>query len=510
MKFNFDFEAFWKQLVRSFNNERGQISFNSIPSDQLVPFVYVEFDNRRAVQGPGVKSYKALLVGNRSSGGSVAQNIPTKITNADQAGEFFGRGSQLADMAKAWFDNNKTTEVHAIGIDDDGTAASGDFTLSGSATEAGEVAFYIGGERIGVAVESGDTAAEVMTALETKLALNKYADLPIDYSKSSGTMNIGVKNEGAFGNEFDLRVSYFEGEKIPNGLSMVVTQPSGGAGNPDNADAIAALSDDQWDVIVLGYNDASNMALWEAELVSRFGPLTQNDGTVITFKDDTFANLSTYGDARNSPHSVVAGLNSCPTAPWRVAASIGANVAFYAQIDPARPFQTLQLKGVLAPAESDRFTQAERNLLLGDGIATLRPTNDGLVLIERLVTTYKTNSQGADDVSYRDLNTLKTLSFIRWDLRNYILRKYPNSKLADDGTRYNVGQAIVTPSVLKAEIIMRFSEWEAQGLVEGVGQFKADLVVERNVSDPNRLDVLLPPDLVNQFRVAAVQIQFLL
>lgn len=54
-----------------------------------------------------------------------------------------------------------------------------------------------------------------------------------------------------------------------------------------------------------------------------------------------------------------------------------------------------------------------------------------------------------------------------------------------------------------------FREMEELGLVEGFDQFKRDLVVERNVSDPNRLDFLLPPDLINQLIVTAVKFQFL-
>ncbi|XFB08767.1 hypothetical protein AAGT13_20535, partial [Azotobacter salinestris] len=45
-------------------------------------------------------------------------------------------------------------------------------------------------------------------------------------------------------------------------------------------------------------------------------------------------------------------------------------------------------------------------------------------------------------------------------------------------------------------------------LVENIDDFKANLVAERNASDPNRLDLLLPPDLVNQLRIIANKIQF--
>jgi phage tail sheath gpL-like len=46
------------------------------------------------------------------------------------------------------------------------------------------------------------------------------------------------------------------------------------------------------------------------------------------------------------------------------------------------------------------------------------------------------------------------------------------------------------------------------GLVENFDQFKADLIVERSPTDANGVDVLLPPDLINQFRVFAAKLEF--
>ena len=56
--------------------------------------------------------------------------------------------------------------------------------------------------------------------------------------------------------------------------------------------------------------------------------------------------------------------------------------------------------------------------------------------------------------------------------------------------------------------VLRRDQQEA--LVEGFDQFKNDLIVERNSDNPNRVDILLPPDLVNQLRIVGTKIQFLL
>ena len=89
------------------------------------------------------------------------------------------------------------------------------------------------------------------------------------------------------------------------------------------------------------------------------------------------------------------------------------------------------------------------------------------------------------------------------------MTKFPRHKLADDGTRFGAGQAVLTPKTAKAEALAKFSEWEERGLVENAEQFRNDIIVERNRQNPNRLDFMLPPDLINQLMVTAAQIGFI-
>jgi phage tail sheath gpL-like len=101
-----------------------------------------------------------------------------------------------------------------------------------------------------------------------------------------------------------------------------------------------------------------------------------------------------------------------------------------------------------------------------------------------------------------------TLEYLRFDWCSRIARKYPRHKLAADGTRVGPGQSILTPKGAKAEALGWFREKEKQGLVEGYDQFKADLVALRNETDPNRMDWLLAPDLVNSLIGLATKFQF--
>jgi phage tail sheath gpL-like len=68
----------------------------------------------------------------------------------------------------------------------------------------------------------------------------------------------------------------------------------------------------------------------------------------------------------------------------------------------------------------------------------------------------------------------------------------------------------MTPALGKMEAIARVEEWVRQGLVEAPEDFANNLIVERDPNNPNRLNWYMAPDLVNQFRVGATLISFLL
>lgn len=489
------------------------ISFLSIPTNLRVPGVYTEVDNSRASQGPALLPYRGLLIGQKTSAGTVEANTPVRVTSVEQAAALAGRGSMLHLMAKAWFENNRFTEVHILALEDAaaGVAAAGAIALGGAPTAAGTLALYIGGKAVRVGVSSGDATTDI--AADLAAAINADADLPVTAEVDgvdTSTVNVTFRHKGEVGNALDLRVNYQDGEALPAGLTATITAMAGGTTNPSLDSAIAALGDEWYQVWAFPYTDATSLTAIEDELADRFGPLRMIDGVAITASNASHGGLGTLGEGRNSPHVSIVATNQSPTPVYEYAAAVAAAVAYYGNIDPARPFQTLELKGVLPPAEVDRFTIQERNLLLFGGIATTTVTAGGRVRIERLITTYKENAAGAADTSYLDLNTLLTLMYLRYDFRTYILNKYPRHKLANDGTRFGAGQAVITPKIGKAEAIAKFRQWENLGLVENITQFKNDLIVERNAQDPNRLDFMLPTDLINQFRVAGVQIGFLL
>jgi len=486
------------------------VSFNDVPSGNRVPFTFVEIDSSNAQQGPSLQPFRGLVIGQRLSSGTVAELVKTPATSADQVGEFFGRGSIIHNMAQRLFEADQTIGWDFVALDDagGGTDATFTITVTGTATEAGTIFLYVAGRRFEVGVANGDAQNDIASAIVT--ALGTDDTVPVTAAAPSNVVTLTARNAGTLGNDIDVRTNYFAGEETPAGVTLVIAAGVSGATDPSVSGVWAVLGDVQYNAVVFPFRDASNLSSVEGELEDRDGPTKQIGGIAYVGARDTHSNLVTLGNGRNSKYVSIIGANASPTPTWEWAASYAATVAKNAKIDPARPFQTLELPGVLPPLETDLFTFSEQNLLLQDGVATFAVDAGGNVLIQRAISTFQVNALGAPDTAFLDLNTWYTLDFLRYDLRTRIQLSFPRHKLANDGTLVAPGQAIVTPGTVRAFIVGIFSEWESLGLVEEADQFKRDLIVERNASDPNRLDVLAPPDLVNQLRQTAVQIAFLL
>lgn len=489
------------------------ITFQDVPASARVPKVFVEIDPSLAGVGPAIQEYRTLLAGQRTSAGTIAEGIPYLATSADEVAQKSGAGSIAHGMAIAYFRQNRFTETWVVGIDDDGggTRATQTITVSGTATANGTIFLYIAGRRITVGIVSGDTENTIAAAIDAAIAASDFAtELPVTSGVATRVVTLTARNAGTLGNEVDVRLNHQQGEALPAGFTVTIAAGVAGATDPSASVAVDAMADVQYHTIASGLNDTTAIGLWNTELAARFGPVEQLDGHAFVAVDDTFANLITLGSGLNGRHTSVLGLSNALTPTWERAAAVVGIVAREGQADPARPFTTLELLGVTGNDPADRFTYSERELLLRNGIATIVTDELGVVRVERLITTSQTNEVGANSTAFLDVNTLLTLSFLRYDLRTQYASTFPRAKLADDGTRFGAGQVVVTPKIVEGFVLSLFRSWEERGLVEGFSQFQADLLVERSLTDPNRLDVRLSPDLVNQLLVTGVSIRYLL
>ena len=457
---------------------------------------------------------QSLLIGQMLSTGSAAANIPVLVSSYPNAVALFGRGSMLARMMYQYRQNDPLGEVWAIPLADNGAgvAATGTITVGSAATAAGTINLYIAGQLVQAAVGSADTANTIATNIAA--AINAALDLPLTATASSAVITLTCRWKGATGNDIQINDSFLGsagGQTLPAGVTLTYAAMANGATNPILSSTITAMGNTPYDYIIQPYTDTTSQAAMTLQMndaVGRWSYSQQVYGHIYSALRGTLSALVTAGGLLNDPHLTLAAIdNDCPVPCWEYAASYGAANAVFIKADPARPTQTGTLNGLIAPRPGKRFLVSDRGALLNSGIATSSIVN-GIIQIERAITTYQFNLYAMADTSYLDSETLHTAAYVIRYLGAWITSKYPRHKLAADGTRYGAGNAIVTPAVLRGDLIAAYNQLQIQGVVQNAAGFAQYLIVGIDTANPNRVNVLFPPEYVNQLRIFAVLNQF--
>lgn len=488
------------------------ISFKNIPSKLRTPLFYAEMDNSQA--NSATADQRTLIIGQQLDSATQAANVPFLASSASTVGGVCGYGSILHGMMVNYLKNDTAGEIYILPIADGSAtvAATGKITFTAVATAAGTLSVYIGGTRVQIAVLATDTVSVVASDLAAQI--NATSELPVTATASAGVVTLTAKNKGALGNSIDIRLNYLGtsgGETTPTGLGVTLTAMSGGTGTPSLDDALANLGDKSFDFIVSAFTDTTSLDAFKdllSDSSGRWSYSMQLYGHVVGVATGTYGELTAIGEARNDQHFTLLGVYDSPTPPWKWAAAAYGAAATSLRNDPGRPVQTLTLEGVLAPPLASRFTMTERNNLLYSGISTYTVADDGTVALENLITTYQTNSYGDADDSYLEIETLFLLMYVTRYMRSAITSKFARMKLAADGTKFASGSSIVTPSTIKAELIAQYKTLEYNGYVQDSAAFADGLIVEKNSSNVNRVDVLWDGTLINQLRVLALLNQF--
>lgn len=483
------------------------VAFENIPTDLRVPLFYAELGSGGT---PFNSAERLLVIGQKLATGSAVLDEPVLVSNATLAEEvLFGPGSMLADMVKTARQNAPFQEIWALPVSDaaGATAATGgaDYTaLTLPLAATSTITLYVAGVEYNVVADTAATATTIGDAMAAEI--NADTRCPVTAAAAAGVVTFTAKQVGPLGNDVAISVNQI-GDESAASAQTAITAMTGGAGDPDITAGLAATGDEDFLWLAMPYTDAANLAAMDAfmsDVSGRWSPSQQMYGHAVTVKYDTVANLSTLGNGLNDQHLTVVGVDSMPSAPWQLAAALGAKVALHLSDAPelSRPLQFIELEGIVAPRIAKRFTLTDRNTLLFDGIASVRYTRTGQVQIERMITTYKTNAQGAQDATFLDIQTMAQSQFILRYLRNKVLSRHGRHALAEDNMPPLNG--VVRPRDIRNTLIAGYAELAALAVVENQDAFERALVVERNAIDYNRIDVSLPFDAVNQLRVLAI------
>jgi phage tail sheath gpL-like len=485
--------------------------FNEIDTTVRTNVTHIEFDKSRAVKGVSKKPHKVMAFGIQLSTAAVAELTPKQILSGDQADSYFGVGSQLAEMCRAFKAANGQTELWACGQVEasGGTAGTKTITFSGTSTAAGVIALYIGGRRVPVSIPNNTAAAAVGPLVDTAIKAHRdYARMPFTSGASTTVVTLTKRWKGVM--DEDVRVNYLQTDVALPGITIAIATGTSGATNPAISASITAIGSVQYDSFIMPHTDSTNLGLLETELLARWNGMVQKEGFAYCAVVGTYGTANTLGTSRNSPFIRLMAANTSPTPSYIWAAAVAGVNAYHSQIAPSRPRQTLQVPGVMPCDPASQFSENDRNLLLYAGCSTHVDDGAGNVYLETMISTYRLNAAGVLDTSYLYAEKADTLAAMRYDLRSFVALNFPRHLLADDGGRLPQGLPVMTPNTMKGVAAGRYEVWIDEGWVDPSKkqQFVDELVCDIGPSG-ERLSLQFGPSLMKQFRGLDGQMQFI-
>lgn len=405
---------------------------------------------------------KVLFVGQKVAAGTATSGaLVENIANDNSEDTLFGANSMIAGMIRAAKKENKVTIMDAISLDDaSGTAATGTIVLaSGPTTEAGTLEVIIGSEKnhkYSIAVASGDAITAIGDLIEA--AILDDLDCPATAANVAGTITMTADNDGTLGNDIGISIS----GNIA-GITHSVTAMTGGATDPTLTNVFDVIGENRYQTIIWPYD--SDTSVLRTFLDARFNVDNRvQDGIGITASRDSLSNLNTLLSALNSQSLTYLSDKTESETSYKGAAMMelspvkssafgairalrltdGASISQYviATNGPSDSF------GGPALASKPYFNTTMPNMpLIGTGrgwndteIAQLRD-NGGSVLgnnsagntsiAGRVVTTYKTDSAGNPDISFKYMNYVDTASNAREYFFSNLKSRFAQSRLTE-------------------------------------------------------------------------------
>jgi phage tail sheath gpL-like len=387
--------------------------------------------------------HKILIIGQMTSGTATSGELIEGLISESEFNDAFGRTSQIAKAGRALVKNLDISrirpQVSAIALTDNGSGvdATGSIAFSGTATEAGTITIYVDSYDNGkyeISVANGDTATTIGDALEAAITAN--LDSPVTASNTTGTVTLTAINAGTQGNTIGIKYS-----GTVAGVTTTLTAMTGGATDPITTTLFDPVTDKRFNTIIYP-------AEWGVTTLTDFTEARFNvdddvlDGVGIVCVQDTYSNLNIALDALNQktlayiPNKLSADANHKGAGIFESPIVIAAQVAAYRGIRltvgsntssivvngqgeggsffGGIPYHNTPFINLPVIESGKDFTNAEALELENSGGWLLRnnPSNT-IVISNEAVTTYKTDTLGNPDTTFKYLNYVDTLSLVR-------------------------------------------------------------------------------------------------
>ena len=486
------------------------IAFTEIPEALLVPGQYQEIDNSLAGAAGDVK--RALMIGTMAASGTALSGKAVQVRSADKAKKLFGSGSPASVMVEEFLKHNTAEELWVLPIAEPsaGLKWNRSFEIAASNAVAGSVEVSINGKVINVAVNDNATAGDIAGSIVA--CVNGMDNCPVEaevLSGESGKSSVKISSvvKGVTGNYNTVSIN-----SLSKGVSIQAKEAVLGTLNPEIEVPLKNLGAVRYHYIASDFVDSKNIKAVTVELNDRYTALRQIDGRCFIALSGEMGESSSEGTMLNSaqevncPHIVLVPRGKSVQAPCVWASAWCAKISRRLADDPAANTTDIEINDLIL----EEYDFNDRQTLLSNGISTFRGDGSGTLLVERVVTSYTENSDGARDTSYLDIQVVETVSAIRTKINQEARKRFKSWKLAKTEENFGAGSKVMTPGVWRsflAELYQSFFIKEAQWC-QDFESYKSSILVEVKADSKTRLEYRHRPVLIGQFYIGAGLNQF--
>jgi len=427
-------------------------------------------------------------------GNTLAVYATTKLQvfSALEAANTYGFGSPIhlavEELLPINGDGVGTIPVTIYPLDDDGggSVSTGDLTPSGAPTV--DASYQISVNNIlsqAFTIAVGDSVADIVTAMTA--AVNAILEMPIIAVDGVTALDFTSKWEGTSANDIDVSII----GSITAGNIFTITQPVGGAANPD-VDLSLNQFGNVWESMVLNCMDVADTVTLDKYSVfgeGRWGSLVRKP--LVVFSGDTNTTVAAaiaVPDARKTDR-VNAQLVSpgSKDLPFVVAARQLARIAVVANNKPANDYGSQNAIGLNPGADGDQWTYTQRDTAVKAGSSTIE-VKGGVVHLSDTVTFYHPDGDPAPAYRYvTDIVKLQNIIF-NIDLI-FATPEWDGAPLIPDD-QPTVNRDAKKPMTAVAAMAAMTDSLGLAALISDTEAAKASIQAEIDGANPKRLNVV--------------------
>ena len=448
---------------------------------------------------------RVVIIGQKSDTGLAADFSLQKVTDSTR-GLLFGINSVLDGQITDFLEVAPTAEVWAYVLPNTGTAANSTITVTGvdTATTTGVVYVWVNGRTYQA---SFDPSIDDNDSLAVKIqSVISATDSTLLVTVTNNVIEIDTLNKGVVGGFLDVRTSYSRRPDQISSPEITLSVNTTDATGFPNLTSFASLTDG-FEFVVNPYTDDDSINAVSSYLCSQWSGGVNSRAYGVFYGDTTQA--GTFGNNANNALLAYPAVNKALTPGYLESSSFSAlsyNQLNSQSVNIAASMTGQAMPAMLAPEQSDVFTNAEKALLVEKGMGYFNVNRVNDVIIGRAVTTFTVRDNGTLDYSLRDINKPALIAVINSFFQDRLSAKYTGYAFRRDGiTGNSSNQKVATLPAIRNYVITLGQELSNLGLIQNLEGFIDS--IELTINNEGCVVLTVSPECVDTFCCMVVNLQ---